>query len=134
MKKSTHFACGNTYFSVLHTRIRKKCSALKEDLYSANLISNPNYICGYPKENAEHFWLFCNRFIIYRNKILYDLFVSYGYRFCIFLRFFYGILELFQQPSIFLFFILFVSNKPRPSFYLYISTQYFKNYVYIIIF
>jgi len=56
VKKSTHFACGNTYFSVLHTRIRNKCSALKEDLYSANLISNPNYICGYPKENAEHFF------------------------------------------------------------------------------
>jgi len=55
---------------ILHTRIRNKCSALKEDLYSANLISNPNCICGYPKENAEHFLLFCNRFIIYRNKML----------------------------------------------------------------
>jgi len=55
---------------ILHTRIRNKCSALKEDLYSANLISNPNCICGYPKENVEHFLLFCNH---YRNKMLSSL-------------------------------------------------------------
>ena len=73
MKKSTHFSCGNIYFSVLHTRIRNKCSALKVDLYSANLISNPNCICDYPKENGEHLLLFCNRFIIYRNTMLSSL-------------------------------------------------------------
>jgi hypothetical protein len=38
---------------------------LKEYLYIANLISNQNCICGYPKENAEHFLLFCNRYIIH---------------------------------------------------------------------
>ena len=54
-------------------RIRNKCSALKEDLYGANLISNPNCICDYPKENVEHFLLFCNRYIIYRNKMLSSL-------------------------------------------------------------
>jgi hypothetical protein len=46
---------------------------LKEDLYSANLISNPNCRCGYPNENVEHFLLFCNRFIIHRNKMLPSL-------------------------------------------------------------
>jgi len=75
VKKSIHFSCGNRYLSVLQTRIRNKCSSLKEDLYSANLISNPNCICNYryPKENVEHFLLFCNRYIIYRNKILSSL-------------------------------------------------------------
>ena len=74
MKKSSHFSCGNRYLSVLHTRIRNKCSALKVDLHSANLILNPNCICGgYQKENSEHFLLFCNRYIVYRNKMLSSL-------------------------------------------------------------
>ena len=32
VKKSANFSCGNIYLSVLHRRIRNKCSALKEDL------------------------------------------------------------------------------------------------------
>ena len=43
------------------------------DLYSTNLISNPNCICGYQNENADHYLLFCNRYIVYRNKILSSL-------------------------------------------------------------
>ena len=73
MKKSAHFSCGNRYLSVLHTRIRNKCSSLKEDLHSTNLISNPNCICGYQSENANHYLLFCNRYIVYRNKMLSSL-------------------------------------------------------------
>ena len=73
VKKSAHFSCGNRYLSVLHTRIRNKCSSLKEDLYSTNLISNPNCICGYQNENADHYLLFCNRYIVYRNKMLSSL-------------------------------------------------------------
>ena len=73
MKKSAHFSCGNRYLSVLHTRIRNKCRSLKEDLYSTNLISNPNCICGYQNENADHYLLFCNRYIVYRNKMLSSL-------------------------------------------------------------
>ena len=70
MKKSVHFSCDNRYLSVLHTRIRKKCSSLKEDLYRTNLISNPTCICGYRNENADYYLLFCNRYIVYRNKML----------------------------------------------------------------
>ena len=53
VKKSANFSCGNIYLSVLHTRIRNKCSALKEDLYRTNLILNPNCICGYQNDNAN---------------------------------------------------------------------------------
>jgi hypothetical protein len=55
------------------TFISYKCSSLKEDLYSTNLISNPNCICGYQNENADHYLLFCNRYIVYRNKMLSSL-------------------------------------------------------------
>ena len=73
MNKSVHLSCGNRYLSVLHTRIRNKCSSLKEDLHSTTLISNPNCICGYQSENAEHYLLFCNRYIVHRNKMLSSL-------------------------------------------------------------
>ena len=36
------------------------------------------------------------------------VFVCKGYQFCVFLRFFYWILEIFRQSGIFLFFILFI--------------------------
>ena len=58
VQKSTHFSCGNRYFSVLHTRIRNKCSALKEDLYSANLISNPNCIYVDTKKKMRIFFCY----------------------------------------------------------------------------
>ena len=46
---------------------------MKEYLYITNLISNPNCICGYQNENAEHYLLFCNRYTVYRNKMLSSL-------------------------------------------------------------
>ena len=73
MNKSANCSFSNRYLSVLHTRIRNKCSALKEDLYRTNLILNPNCICGYQNDNAEHYLLYCNRYIVYRNKMLSSL-------------------------------------------------------------
>jgi hypothetical protein len=57
----------------VYTRIRHTCSALKEDLYRTNLILNPNCICGYQNDNAEQYLLYCNRYIVYRNKMLSSL-------------------------------------------------------------
>jgi hypothetical protein len=37
------------------------------------LHTNCIYICGYQSENAEHYLLFCNRYIVYRNKMLSSL-------------------------------------------------------------
>ena len=73
MKKYAHLSCGNIYLSLLYTRIRNKCSSLKEDLHSANSISNQNFICGYQNKNAEHYLLFCNRYIVNRNNMLSSL-------------------------------------------------------------
>ena len=33
----------------------------------------PNCICGYQNENVDHYLLFCNRYIVYRNKMLSSL-------------------------------------------------------------
>ena len=37
------------------------------------LVYYPNCICGYQNENANHYLLFCNRYIVYRNKMLSSL-------------------------------------------------------------
>ena len=37
------------------------------------LVYYPNCICGYQNENADHYLLFCNRYIVNRNKMLSSL-------------------------------------------------------------
>ena len=69
-KPPSYYNIGNRYLNILHTRIRKNCSALHNDLFHANLIHSPSYSCGYSTENAEHFVLYCKRFDAQRN-ILY---------------------------------------------------------------
>jgi hypothetical protein len=52
------------------TRIRNKCSALRNDLFHANLIHSQSCSCGYSTENTEHFLLYCKRFDSHRLKHL----------------------------------------------------------------
>ena len=52
----SYYNIGNRYLNILHTRIRNNCSALRNDLFHANLIHNPSCSCGYSTENAEHFF------------------------------------------------------------------------------
>ena len=44
------------------TRIRHKCSSLKADLYSVNVVINPFCICGLYIENTEHFFFESSHF------------------------------------------------------------------------
>ena len=66
-KPPSYYNIGNRYLSILHTRIRNNCSALRNDLFHANLIHKPSCSCGYSTENAEHFLLYCKRFDAQRN-------------------------------------------------------------------
>jgi hypothetical protein len=65
LKTSIIFYCIYQYVMSINSLFN-----LKEDLHSTNLISNPNCICGYQSENADHYLLFCNHYIVYRNKML----------------------------------------------------------------
>ena len=69
-KPPSYYNIGNRYLNILHARIRNNCSALRNDLFHANLIHNPSCSCGYSTENVEHFLLYCKRFDAQRN-ILY---------------------------------------------------------------
>ncbi len=61
-KPPSYFGYGDRLLSVLHARLRNKCSTLNSDLCHANLIQSANCLCGYINENAEHFLLYCSLF------------------------------------------------------------------------
>jgi hypothetical protein len=73
-KPPSYYNIGNRYLNILHSRIRNKCSALRNDLFHDNMIHNPSCSCEYSTENAEHFILYCKRFdahidILYRSLL-----------------------------------------------------------------
>ena len=68
-----YYSIGDRFLSVLHSRMRNKCSALHADWYHANLIVNYNCLCGYFNENAEHYLLHCNRFTCSRMIMLLEI-------------------------------------------------------------
>ena len=45
-----------------HCQLRCKMSNLNHDLFNRHLIQDPSCICGYPRETAEHFLLYCPRY------------------------------------------------------------------------
>lgn len=64
---------GKRTTSILFTRLRHNCSALKYDLYRCNLVDNPSCECGNPCENSYHFFFECPLYVIQRNKLYQNL-------------------------------------------------------------
>ena len=50
------YCIGNRNISVLHARLRNKCSNLNEDLYQNHLRLDPMCECGNESENAKHYF------------------------------------------------------------------------------
>ena len=67
-----YYYVGDRFLSVLHSRMRSKCSGLNADLFHTNLIVNSNCLCGHHNENAEHYLLHCNRFTVTRIIMLFE--------------------------------------------------------------
>ncbi|KAK3084597.1 hypothetical protein FSP39_016077 [Pinctada imbricata] len=64
--RPSYFSYGNRKTNVIHTRLRHRCSQLHSDLHRINLVSDPSCRCGFPNENAIHFFLECNLYSNYR--------------------------------------------------------------------
>ena len=64
------YGFGNRYLSALHARLRNGCSALRSDLFHANLVQNCQYTCGMGPETAKHYLLECARFRIPRVALM----------------------------------------------------------------
>ena len=62
----SYFSFGDRYLSVLHARLRNKCSSLNSDLFKSNLVPSASCSCGYKNECSEHFLLYCNKFNLLR--------------------------------------------------------------------
>ena len=62
-KVPPHFFHGGRYLSVIHARLRNRCSNLNFDLYENHLTDIPN--CSYCNriEDAEHYLFTCIRFL-----------------------------------------------------------------------
>ena len=45
--------------SVLHTRLRNKCSGLNLDLFNNHVTNSPSCTCGHFIESAEHYFFQC---------------------------------------------------------------------------
>ena len=56
---------GERKYSIILARIRHRCSSLKADLYSVNIIQSPAYSCGAPSESTKHYFFECN---LYTNQ------------------------------------------------------------------
>ena len=57
---------GNRFLSVMHARIRNKCSGLNSDLFHNNLRNSQLCTCSVESEDAEHYFFRCNLFVIQR--------------------------------------------------------------------
>ena len=54
---------------ILHARLRTKCSALRQHLYSENIIDNPECTCGLI-EDTNHYLFVCHRIDDLRRELL----------------------------------------------------------------
>ena len=61
-KVPTYYRAGNRYISVLHARIKNKCSNLLSDLYINHLSPSPTCNCSEEVEDAEHYFFRCSNF------------------------------------------------------------------------
>ena len=69
----THYLLGDRNMSVPHTRIRNQCSDLNFHLYLNHIKDNASCSCGYPIENAEHYFFHCPRYTDQRIQLFRDL-------------------------------------------------------------
>ena len=71
IKKNKLLYYGERWPNVQHTRLRIGCSKLNNDLCrNLHVIDNPNCMCGFQYENAEHFFFDCPLYNEARNELL----------------------------------------------------------------
>ena len=69
----SYYYCGKRREQILHCKLRLKISDLNFDLYQRHLRTDAECLCGFPRETAEHFLLFCPIFQNCRNETVIKL-------------------------------------------------------------
>ncbi len=70
LKPPAYFSTGTRLASILHTRLRRRCSSLKSDLFRCNLIDTCHCTCGNYIESTEHFFMHCRLYTLHRARLL----------------------------------------------------------------
>lgn len=73
-KPPLYFSVGSRIGSILHTRLRQKCSTLKSDLFRCNLIESCLCSCGNYIESVEHFFFHCTHYTANREILISDMY------------------------------------------------------------
>ena len=68
-----YFFVGQRKLSIIHTRIRNKCSDLNYDLFSNHLRPDCACSCGYPIEDTEHYLFQCTQYTVSRRQLFNEL-------------------------------------------------------------
>ena len=68
-----HITFGDRKLNIILTRIRHRCSSLRGDLSSVNIIPNSNCDCGAPSESAEHYFFECPLYTEARDRLFQSL-------------------------------------------------------------
>ena len=64
-----YFCDGNRPGQIYHARLRMKCSALNQHLFSKNIVDSPLCVCG-SIEDTQHFLFSCTRYANLRQELL----------------------------------------------------------------
>ena len=72
-KVPSWYFVGDIKLSVLHIRLRNKCSDLNFDLFTNHVKNSASCICGHLVEDAEHFFFQCAKYINQRLQLFRDL-------------------------------------------------------------
>lgn len=67
-----YFFYGQRLSQIYHTRLRLKCSSLKQDLYNKNLVTDPKCSCG-DIETTKHYLLECKNYDHIRSITIFKL-------------------------------------------------------------
>ena len=68
-----YYLVGDRLFSILHARIRNKCSNLNHDLFQNHIVNSPYCSCGEYDETAFHYFLKCPKFNNERADMIHSL-------------------------------------------------------------
>ncbi len=68
-----HYLKGDRFLSVIHARLRNKCSNLNSDLCNNHIREDPYCECAEVVEDAEHYFFMCPKFQRQRTILLQSL-------------------------------------------------------------
>ena len=68
-KRNDLYYIGNRYENIIHSRLRMKCSALKDHLHKLHVIPSPMCMCQSEAETNKHYFMSCRLYLHQRHRM-----------------------------------------------------------------